>query len=76
MLKLLTGIIEIVQQATAYRKKYSGGYHHLIRGTTTMLPANRAIARLQIGSFRVTRFRNGERPKCRVRFYGCMGNVC
>ena len=41
-----------------------------------MLPANHAIVELQIGLFWGTRFPNGERPKCRVHFYGSMGNVC
>jgi hypothetical protein len=41
-----------------------------------MLPANYANAGLQIGSFRETRFQNGERLKPRVHFYGSMGNVC
>jgi hypothetical protein len=76
MLWWLTGITEIFQQVTAYRKIFPNGYHHLIRGRTIMLPANHAIARLQSGLFRATRFQNGERPKCRVRFYGSMGNVC
>ena len=40
-----------------------------------MLPVYHAIKGLQTGSFRVTRFQNGERPKCRVHFYGSMGNV-
>jgi hypothetical protein len=51
---------------TAYRKIFSGGYHHLIPGRTTMLLANHAIAGLQSGSFMATRFQNGERPKSRV----------
>jgi hypothetical protein len=72
----LTRITEIVQQVTAYRKIFSGGYHHLIHGRTIMLPANHTIAGLQSGSFRAIRFQNGERPKSRVHFYGCMGNVC
>ena len=41
-----------------------------------MLPANHAIPGLQSGSFMVTRFQNGERPKSRVHFYGSTGNVC
>ena len=40
-----------------------------------MLPANHAMAGLQSGSSRATRFQNGERPKSRVHFYGSMGNV-
>jgi hypothetical protein len=56
MLWYLTGITEIVQQGTAYRKIFSGGYHRLTRGRTIMLPANHAIAGLQSGSFRATRF--------------------
>ena len=40
-----------------------------------MLLANHAIAGLRSGSFRETHFQNGERPKCRVHFYGSMGNV-
>jgi hypothetical protein len=69
-------ITEIVQQVTAYRKIFSGGYHHLTPGRTIMLPANHAIAGPQSGSFMATRFPNGERPKSRVHFYGSMGNVC
>jgi len=74
-LSLLTGITEIVQQATAYRKIFSGGYHRLIHGRTTTLPANHAIAGLQTGSFMATRIQNGECPKSRVHFCGSMGNV-
>jgi hypothetical protein len=76
MLLQLNGITEIVQQVTAYRKIFSGGYHRLIRGRTIMLPANHVITGLQSGSFMATRFQNGERPKSRVHFYGSMGNVC
>ena len=72
----LAGIFEIVQQVTAYRRIFSGGYHHLIPGRTIMLPANHAIAGLQSGSYRATRSQNGERPKSQVHFYGSMGNVC
>ena len=72
----LTGITEIVQQATVYRIKYSVGYLHLIRGRATTLPANHAITGLRIGSCKATRFQNGERLKCRVHYYGYMGNVC
>jgi hypothetical protein len=61
---------------TAYRKIFSGGYHHLTPGRTIMLPANHAIAGLQSGSFRATHFLIGERPKSQVHFYGSMGNVC
>ena len=76
MLYQLTGITEIVQQVTDYRKIFSGGYHHLTPGRTIMLPANRAIAGLQSGLYGATLFRNGERLKFLVRFYGSMGNVC
>jgi hypothetical protein len=76
MLWRLTGITEIVQQVAAFRRIFSGGYHHLIRGRTIMLPANHAMAGLQSGSFRETRFRNGEHPKSLVHFYGSMGKVC
>jgi hypothetical protein len=64
------------QQVTGYTRRFSGGYHHLIRGRTIMLPADHTIAGLQSGSFKAARFRNGERPKSRVHFYGSMGNVC
>jgi hypothetical protein len=40
-----------------------------------MLPVNYAMAGLQSGSFGAIRFQNGKRPKCRVHFYGSMGNV-
>jgi len=69
-------ITEIVQQVTAYRKIFSGGYHLLTPGRTIMLPANHAMAGQQSGSFMATRFQNGERPKSRVHFYGSMENVC
>jgi hypothetical protein len=72
----LTGITEIVQQVTAYRKIFSGGYYHLIRGRIIKLPAKHTIAGLQSGSFMATRFQNGKRLKSRVHLYGSMGNVC
>jgi hypothetical protein len=68
--------LKIVQQVRAYRKIFSGGYHHLIPGRFIMLPAYHAIAGPQSGSFRATRFQNGERPKSLVHSYGSMGNVC
>ena len=71
----LTGITEIIQQVTAYRKIFSSGYQHLTPGRIIMLLLNHAIAGPQSGSFRDTPFQNGERPKFRVRFYGFMGNV-
>ena len=73
---VVTGITKIVQQVTTYRKTFSGGYHHLTLGRTIMLPANHAIAGLQSGSFKATRFLIGGRPKPQVHFYGSMGNVC
>ena len=76
MLWRLTGITEIVQQVTAYRKIFSVGYHHLIPGKIIMQPAIHAIPGLQSGSFMATRFQNGERPKSGVHFYGSMANVC
>ena len=66
----------IVQQVTAYRKIFLGGYQHLIRGRITTLPANHGIVGRPIGSSMETCFRTGERPKFRVHFYGCTGNVC
>jgi hypothetical protein len=60
----------------AYKKIFSGGYHHLTHGRTTTLPANYATAGLQSGSFMATRFQNGKRLKSQARFYGSMGNVC
>ena len=71
-----TRITKIVQQVTAYREIFSGGYHHLMPGTTITLPVNHAIMGLQTGSFRAIRFQNGERRKSQVHFYGSMGNVC
>ena len=65
-----------LQQVTAYRKIFSGGYPHLMHGRTIMLLAGYAMAGLQSGSFRETRFRNGERQKYQVYFCGSMGNVC
>ena len=76
MLWDLTRITEIVEQVTAYRKIYSSGYQHPIRGRTTTLPANHGIAGLRIGSFRETRFQTGRCRKWGVHLYGCMGNVC
>jgi hypothetical protein len=73
---VVAGITETVQQVTAYRKIFSGGYRHLIPGRIIMLPAIHASAELQSGSFMATRFQNGKRPKSRVHFYGSMGNVC
>jgi hypothetical protein len=49
-------------QVTAYKKVFSGGYHPLIPGRIIILPANYAIAGLQSGSSRETRFQNGKRP--------------
>jgi hypothetical protein len=76
MFGYLTGITEIVEQVTAYRKIFSGGYQRLTRGRIIMLPATYAIPGLQSGSFMATRLQNGERPKSRDYFYGSMGNVC
>jgi hypothetical protein len=69
-------VTEIVQQVTTYRNRFSGGYRHLIRGRIIMPRANHTMAGLQSGSFMATRFQNGGCPKCRVHFYGSMGNVC
>ena len=75
MLRWLTGITEIVWQAIAYTKIFPIGYHRLILGRTTILPANHATADPQRGSFRATRTKNGKHPRPRVLFYGFMGNV-
>ena len=60
---------------TNYSKKFSGGYHHLILGRITTLPANHATPDLQRGSFRVTCTPNGKRLSRGVPFYGLKGNV-
>ena len=66
---------EIVWQATAYTKIFLHGYHRLILGRTTILPANHGTASLHRGSFRATRSQNGKRLRPRVLFYGFMENV-
>ena len=75
MLRSLVGITEIVWQVTGYRKIFSSGYHHLILGGTTVLPANHATLGLEHGSFRETRFRNGKRLRRRAPVCGFMGDV-
>jgi hypothetical protein len=71
----VTRITEIVWQVTAYSKIFSGGYHHLILGRITIMPANLATTALQCGSFRETRSHNGKSLIPGVPFYGFMGNV-
>ena len=71
----MTGITEIVWQATAYKKIFLNGYHHLILGRTIILPANHATTGLQRGLLKEICFRNGKRPRTRVLLYGSMANV-
>ena len=72
---ILTGVAEIVWQATSWSRKCEVGCHHPTLGRTIILPANRVTAGLQHGSFRETRSQNGKCPRPGVPFYGFMGNV-
>ena len=72
---MMAGITEIVWQVMSYSKIFSRGYHHLIPGRITIMPANHATAGLECGSFRATNSQNGKRLGLVVPFYGFTGNV-
>jgi hypothetical protein len=69
-------VVKNIWQVTTYSKIFSSGYHHLILGETTILPASHATLGLQHGSFRVTHSWNGKDLRPGVPFYGFMENVC
>jgi hypothetical protein len=75
MPRLLTGIADIVWQAKNWRRIFGLGCHRPTPGRTITLPASYARGGLRHGSFRATRSQNGDGPRPRVPFYGCMGNV-
>ena len=76
MPRLLTGIADIVSQATNWRRIFGLGCRRPTPGRTTTLPASHATVGLRRGSFRATRTQNGKHLRPRVPFYGFMGNVC
>ena len=57
----MTRITEIIWQMASYSKISQRGYHHLILGRITIMPANRATPGLQRGSFKAARSLNGKR---------------
>jgi len=54
---------------------FSDGYHHLILGRITTLPANYVTRGLQRGLFGATLSRNGKRRRTGFPSYGFMENV-
>ena len=75
MLRLLTGIAEIVWQATSWSRIFDLGCRRPTRGRITILPASHAALGLRNGSFRATRTQNGKHLMHQVPFYGFMENV-
>jgi len=59
---------------TSFSKIFEVGFLHLIRGEITTSHADRDIAGLGGGSFKIARSQNGKNPD-RALFYGSTGNV-
>jgi hypothetical protein len=71
----ISGIAEIVWQATSWSRIFEDGCHRPTHGRTTILPASHATSGLPRGSFRTKRTQNGKHLRPWAPFYGFMGNV-
>ena len=71
---LLTGITEVVLQATSHNRIFEVGSLHLTHGKITILPVDRDTQERQRGLSEAAPSRNGNRLD-QVRFYGFMENV-
>jgi hypothetical protein len=74
MLRLLTGLTDIVWQVMKWKRMFDFGSPHQIHGKITTLLMNHATERPGRGSSKVTPSRNGSGPG-QALFYGFMENV-